>query len=266
MACIILVEDNTLIQEAVSGYLQLDNHQTIEFGTTDGVMETIERNVADLAILDVMLPDGNGFSLAKSIRNVSDIPLIFLTAFDYAASNGMRDVISALEDGQRQTDNAGNTTLHQACYLNQSEVAEALIKAGNVDINAPNDHGDTPLLMACENQNVYLVEILLKAGADPNRKLLNGFAPLHYAASEENYPIAKALLAGGADSNVRNLDGETPLIFAAREGENDMTALLIENGADVNLTDNMQHSALHYATENGYTEIVEQLLVAGAEG
>ena len=79
MACIILVEDNTLIREAVSGYLQLDNHQTIEFGTTDGVMETIERNVADLAILDVMLPDGNGFSLAKSIRNVSDIPLIFLT-------------------------------------------------------------------------------------------------------------------------------------------------------------------------------------------
>ena len=58
MACIILVEDNTLIREAVSGYLQLDNHQTIEFGTTDGVMETIERNVADLAILDVMLPDG----------------------------------------------------------------------------------------------------------------------------------------------------------------------------------------------------------------
>ena len=220
MACIILVEDNTLIQEAVSGYLQLDNHQTIEFGTTDGVMETIERNVADLAILDVMLPDGNGFSLAKSIRNVSDIPLIFL-------------------NGQRQTDNAGNTTLHQACYLNQSEVAEDLIKTGNVDINAPNDHEDTPLLMACENQNVYLVEILLKAGADPNRKLLNGFAPLHYAASEGNYPIAKALLAGGADSNVRNLDGETPLIFAAREGENDMTALLIENGADVNLTDNM---------------------------
>ncbi len=82
MACIILVEDNTLIREAVSGYLQLDNHQTIEFGTTDGVMETIERNVADLVILDVMLPDGNGFSLAKSIRNVSDIPLIFLTAKD----------------------------------------------------------------------------------------------------------------------------------------------------------------------------------------
>ncbi len=151
-------------------------------------------------------------------------------AFDYAASNGMRDVIALLEDEQRQTDHAGNTTLHQACYQNQSEVVEALIRAGRVDLDAPNDDGDTPLLMACQNQNVYLVEILLKAGADPNRKLLDGFSPLHYAASGGNYPIARALLMGGGDSNLRNLDGETPLILAAREGHNDMTALLIENG------------------------------------
>ncbi len=82
MASIILVEDNTLIREAVAGYLQLDNHQTIEFGSVQGVMETVERNIADLIILDVMLPDGSGFSLAKSIRKVSDIPIIFLTAKD----------------------------------------------------------------------------------------------------------------------------------------------------------------------------------------
>ena len=78
MASIILVEDNTLIREAVAGYLQLDNHQTIEFGSVQGVMETVERNIANLIILDVMLPDGSGFSLAKSIRKVSDIPIIFL--------------------------------------------------------------------------------------------------------------------------------------------------------------------------------------------
>ena len=186
--------------------------------------------------------------------------------FCYAASNGMQDVITLLEDEQRQTDHAGNTTLHQACYQNQSEVAEALIREGRVDLNAPNDEGDTPLLMACQNQNVYLVEILLKAGAAPNQKMLDGFSPLHYAALGGNYAIARALLMGGADSNLRNLDGETPLILAAREGYNDMTALLIENGADVNLVDNLQQSALYYATENGFTEIVEQLLMAGAEG
>lgn len=144
-------------------------------------------------------------------------------------------------------------------------VVEALLRTGQTDIDAPNDEGETPLLLACRNQNAYLVEILLKAGADPNRKLLDGFSPLHYAASEGNDAIARALLQGGADGNLRNMDGETPLILAAREGHNDMTALLLQNGADANLVDNLRHSALHYATENGFTEIVEQLLMAGAE-
>lgn len=154
------------------------------------------------------------------------------TAFDYAAANGLRDIVALLEDGQSRTDHVGNTVLHQACRLNQSEVVEVLLRTRRSDIDAPNDEGETPLLLACQNQNVYLVEILLKAGADPNRKLLDGFSPLHSAASEGNDAIARALLQGGADAN---------------------------------LMDNLRHSALHYATENGFTEIVEQLLMAGAE-
>ena len=166
--------------------------------------------------------------------------------------------------------------LHGPKNLYRDRLAAQMLDFGEPDANAVNLDGKTamdyaverdnaPLLLACQNQNVYLAEILLKAGADPNRKLLDGSSPLHYAAEAGNDPIARALLAGGADCNLRNLDGETPLILAAREGRNDMTALLIENGADVNLTDNLQFSALHYATENGFTEIVEQLLMAGAE-
>lgn len=82
MACILLVEDNAFIREALAGYLQLDEHKVIEFGETRGVMEVIQRGVVDLVILDVMLPDGNGFNLAKSIREVSQIPMVFLTAKD----------------------------------------------------------------------------------------------------------------------------------------------------------------------------------------
>lgn len=82
MACILLVEDNAFIREALVGYLQLDEHRVIEFGETRGVMEVIQRGIVDLVILDVMLPDGNGFSLAKSIREVSSIPMVFLTAKD----------------------------------------------------------------------------------------------------------------------------------------------------------------------------------------
>lgn len=82
MACIFLVEDNTLIREAVSGYLKLENHEIVEFPTAEGVEESVEKIKPDLLILDVMLPDGNGFLLAKSIRSFSSVPLIFLTAKD----------------------------------------------------------------------------------------------------------------------------------------------------------------------------------------
>lgn len=82
MACVIIVEDNSLIRDAVSGYLKLDGYKTLEFGGVTGVLDAVKRETADLAILDVMLPDGSGFALAKEIRAASDIPLIFLTAKD----------------------------------------------------------------------------------------------------------------------------------------------------------------------------------------
>ena len=82
MACVIIVEDNSLIRDAVSGYLKLDGFKTLEFGGVSGVLDAVKRETADLAILDVMLPDGSGFALAKEIRAASDIPLIFLTAKD----------------------------------------------------------------------------------------------------------------------------------------------------------------------------------------
>ncbi len=82
MACVIIVEDNSLIRDAVAGYLKLDGYKTLEFGGISGVLDAIKRETADLAILDVMLPDGSGFALAKEIRAASDIPLIFLTAKD----------------------------------------------------------------------------------------------------------------------------------------------------------------------------------------
>ena len=82
MACVIIVEDNSLIRDAVAGYLKLDGYKTLEFGGVSGVLDAVKRETADLAILDVMLPDGSGFALAKEIRASSDIPLIFLTAKD----------------------------------------------------------------------------------------------------------------------------------------------------------------------------------------
>lgn len=82
MARIYIVEDNEAISEAVKGYLELNEHETMIFDKIDGVTGAINLKKPDLAIIDVMLPDGNGFNLARQIRKKHDIPFIFLTARD----------------------------------------------------------------------------------------------------------------------------------------------------------------------------------------
>lgn len=82
MAHILVVEDNAHIREAVSQYLRLEGHDVTESPGAAGVMETVETRDVDLAILDIMLPDGDGFMLARRIRERHTIPLIFLSARD----------------------------------------------------------------------------------------------------------------------------------------------------------------------------------------
>jgi DNA-binding response OmpR family regulator len=94
MARIIIVEDNDSIREAVVSYLTLQDHEAVEFSKTNGVLEAIRMKAPDLIILDIMLPDGNGFQLAKRIRDHSDIPIIFLTA-----KTAESDRITGLEIG-----------------------------------------------------------------------------------------------------------------------------------------------------------------------
>lgn len=77
---IVVVEDNENLREAVRRYLELEGMEVFEF---DGIKEA-ERAFPgidpDLAILDVMLPDGDGFLFGKRLRTKSQVPIIFLTA------------------------------------------------------------------------------------------------------------------------------------------------------------------------------------------
>jgi DNA-binding response OmpR family regulator len=82
MQSIVVVEDNDEIRESVVMYFKLDDYRVYEFPGVRGVMELLSRKHVDCLILDVMLPDGNGFALAKDIRTLYATPIIFLTAKD----------------------------------------------------------------------------------------------------------------------------------------------------------------------------------------
>ena len=133
-------------------------------------------------------------------------------------------------------------------------------------LDASNDAGETPLLVACGRGNLHIARMLIEAGADVNRPLPGGSVPLHRAAQVGNRFLTEALLGAGAAIDVRNGIGETALLLAARAGNNEVVRQLVEHHAEVNAADNLQHTALYYAGEQGFMEIVELLLTAGAEG
>ncbi len=80
MAKILLIDDDARLAEPLRQYffkfgLELVN----ELHPTDG-MKRLEVGDIDLVILDVMLPDLDGFEVCKQIRRTSDIPIVMLTA------------------------------------------------------------------------------------------------------------------------------------------------------------------------------------------
>lgn len=82
---IMLVDDEPDLLELVSGILEDDGFSNVVTASTvkDGVLLAKEEK-PDLAVLDVMLPDGDGFSLIRQMRKFTDIPIMFLTAKDEA--------------------------------------------------------------------------------------------------------------------------------------------------------------------------------------
>jgi DNA-binding response OmpR family regulator len=80
MARVYIVEDNGNIRQAVKEYFEVNEAEVVDFEGVTGVLEAMERKPPDIIILDIMLPDGNGFLLAKEIRSRSRVPIIFLTA------------------------------------------------------------------------------------------------------------------------------------------------------------------------------------------
>ncbi len=81
MKLIYIVEDHDVIRDGVVQYLSLSGYEAKGFGTIESARSAFESTVPDLLIQDVMLPDGDGFSFAKKVKEkYAKLPIIFLTA------------------------------------------------------------------------------------------------------------------------------------------------------------------------------------------
>lgn len=83
---ILLVEDNEILAKGLIYSLEQKKYQVIHTLNVENTLKILKTEKIDLAILDVSLPDGNGFDICKEIKEKQDIPVIFLTAQDEETS------------------------------------------------------------------------------------------------------------------------------------------------------------------------------------
>ena len=82
MKKILLVEDNETIIMGLKYSLEQENFNVEVSKTVIDAKKIIENKYFDLVLLDISLPDGNGFEICEYIKQNNDMPVIFLTARD----------------------------------------------------------------------------------------------------------------------------------------------------------------------------------------
>mgnify|MGYP000556871348 FL=1 len=82
-ARILLAEDDDFLRSGLMEMFQKEGYEVESAGTCSAAISAFESSPFDLVILDVMLPDGNGFAICSQIRKSSgSVPILFLTACD----------------------------------------------------------------------------------------------------------------------------------------------------------------------------------------
>jgi uncharacterized protein len=143
------------------------------------------------------------------------------------------------DPNEPQPDGRGLRPLQEAIFAlydgGEIDVLQALIKHG-ADVNAWDVKRHlTPLLVAVCEQEVAALEVLVRAGADPNVCSNEGIMPLRACAEVGSLSMAALVLYAGAARTINDwggLSGYTALGHAARRLDLPMIKLLLAAGAD----------------------------------
>lgn len=91
---ILIVDDELDMLELIGSFLQRQGFHVITANNGTGALHQLEKEAIDLVVLDIMMPDMDGFEVCQRIRQTSQIPILFLTARSYE-----EDRIKGLEIG-----------------------------------------------------------------------------------------------------------------------------------------------------------------------
>lgn len=184
------------------------------------------------------------FKFKKNINEASQDKtkelIDLLKGYNFDPKNNKRKIIKLVKTGVQinyKEPDDGNSALHLATSTDNLEIISLLLKFG-ADINSINNKMQTPLHYTIWHHidNEQIIALLLNNGANPNAKDNWGMTPLHFTAQISNAKINVLLLEAGADIHASNRYGtKLPLYYAATNRNDDPTIveLFINKGANV---------------------------------
>ena len=136
MTKILIVEDDKNITNTLTYYLQNEGFKIETAKNKNEGIEKIKEKTYNLILLDITLPDGNGYEIYHELKKEKNTPVIFLTALDEE-----KDIVKGLDIGADdyitkpfRTRELLSRIKNVLRHTKQEEIEEK-IKIGNVEIN-----------------------------------------------------------------------------------------------------------------------------------
>ncbi len=155
------------------------------------------------------------------------------------------------------TTHDGTPLLVDALKDKNIDVAEALIRAKNLDFERTNAAGENALMMAAYQGLLPMVKLMVETyDVEVNK---TGWTALHYAATNGYDDIVKYLLDHAAYIDAESPNATTPLMMATMSGHITTVKLLLDEGADMNLRNQQKMDVIDFAKRYHQDEIAAGL-------
>ena len=162
-------------------------------------------------------------------------------------------------------DSTGYTALMWAARRGDNVALDILLRAG-ADPNIRSNSGNSALIQATRTPDPRCVKLLLEVGADLTIANDSGRNELHYAACcQDGKEVIEALVAAGIDLEKRDYFGSTPLSMAAMYNHAVSAEALLHLGANINCIDKDGCTPLHESFLYNADDVTCLLIQRGAE-
>ncbi|MBA3537038.1 MAG: ankyrin repeat domain-containing protein [Tatlockia sp.] len=219
-------------------------HMAAKYGNVELVDLLLKHPAIEINLID---NEGKMPLHTAVINNFPDVVSLFLKQRDLNINRQYLDM----------------TSLYISVLKKLNSVTELLLNHPNIDVNLPDEEGNTPLHIAAIEKNIDIVPLLLKKHTiDVNLPDNDGDTPLHAAIHASTIGIITQLINHPEiDINALNNNGRSPLFLAASLNRPDIVKLLVNHPKiKVDILSKKGHTPLFIAALDGFEEVVTELL------